>query len=379
MKFPHIKHIDDVLPHIAGQENIKVFRKPGYDVIDYINSAGPDDFWNDYALECRGIKFDSYTGAILARPLHKFFNAAEYGFPIDFTKEHEVLEKLDGSMIHPCFLSGGTIRFMTRMGITDVSERAELLFAQHLDRCRGILGRGITPIFEYIGPDNRIVVRYDRSELVLIAARETQSGRYLRTTELQGLVNELSGTLVSPHTGSIERVADLKGVEGVVVAFADGFRTKIKARDYVLRHRAKDNLHRERTALSLVLTRQVDDMTPFLDPKDADALGAYSFDVYEYLRDLDLYISRTLVAWDNLPRKEIAMKIKAMPKWLQPFLFGALSKPHDVATLATSFLKHCSRTAYLKEFLLKQEQDSFYDEDNLCTTPPRWMHYYKPV
>lgn len=376
MRFPKIEHISDVLPHIAGLENIKVFWKDGYAVIDYIASNGESDFPNEYALECRGLKFDAHTGHILARPFHKFFNHDEYRIPVDFNREHEVLVKLDGSMIHPCFTANGAIRFMTRMGITDVSQRAELLFPEYLDRSRRILNRGITPIFEYIGPDNRIVLRYDRSELVLIAARETVSGRYLRTTELQGLVNELSGTLVPPHTGPIERVVDLKGVEGVVVVFADGFRTKVKARDYVLRHRAKDNLHRERIALSLVLTNQVDDISGFLDPLDSEALRNYSRDFRDYFKVLESYISRNLISWDNLTRKDVAFKIKDMPKWQQPFLFAGLSGPVTTVTLEAVFLKQCSRTSHLKEFLNRQEEYSIYDADGIYWTPPRWKDYY---
>lgn len=375
MRFPAIKHINDVLPHIAGLEHIQVTRKADYIVIDYNYSDGPASFPNPHSLECRGLKFN-LLGNIIARPLHKFFNVGEDGIHPDLSQEHEVLVKLNGSMIHPAPI-GGANRFMTRGGITDVSQTAEILFPDILSRCGALLDRRITPIFEYVGPDNRIVVRYDRAELVLIAARETISGRYLRTSELRGLVNELSGTLVSPYTGPIERVVDLKGVEGVVLAFPDGFRAKIKARDYVLRHRARDNLHRERTALLLVLNQQVDDISTYLADKDFTALESYSVAIHEYVRTLERWLSSTLTRFDNLSRKEIALNIKTYPKWQQTLLFASLAAPLTPSLIFEHIARQCTRTSRLKDFLAQCEKYPIGEQDDPFNIfPPRWKDYY---
>lgn len=67
---------------------------------------------------------------------------------LDFTQPHVVMEKLDGSMIHPAIVSSDEVVFMTRMGHTDVARKAERHLTPELsDICRGILMGGATPIF----------------------------------------------------------------------------------------------------------------------------------------------------------------------------------------------------------------------------------------
>ena len=74
-RFPIIKLIDDVLPHIQENDNFSVNKKDDYVVIDYILNT-PDLFNNSIEKECRGIIFHE-DGHLLSRPLHKFFNLNE--------------------------------------------------------------------------------------------------------------------------------------------------------------------------------------------------------------------------------------------------------------------------------------------------------------
>lgn len=371
--FPRISHLDDILPHIAGLEHIQLFKRDDHYTLDYTYSSGPSSFPNPHSLECRGLKFN-LNGHIIARPFHKFFNLGETNTNPDFTREHEVLVKLDGSMIHAVHLNG-TTRFMTRMGITDISRQAELLFPEILKKCSSLLDRHITPIFEYTGPENRIVLRYDRSELTLLAAREFVSGRYLNRTELTSIVNELSGTLVAPYTGPLERVPEVAGIEGVVIAFPDGFRTKLKARDYVLRHRARDNLHRERHVLTLILNNGHDDLLPLLPHKDAQALLTYQQDVDTFINHLTTYILNFRKQSNNLPRKEYALKVKGEPRWIQPLLFS--TEEYLWSVITSYLLRHCARTSHLKEFAAAYRNNPIF-LDNTQVHFPSWSTYYIP-
>src|SRR5574343_2058061 len=74
--------------------------------------------------ECRGLIMCKNTGLPLARRFQKFFNVNEKPETqigaIDWSKPHVILEKLDGSMITPC-MSGGRLRWGTKMGATDVA------------------------------------------------------------------------------------------------------------------------------------------------------------------------------------------------------------------------------------------------------------------
>src|SRR5690606_17576527 len=123
--FP-ISHINDVLPHIEGRKDFVVADKGDYTVIDYV-FAGEDTFAHPACIECRGIKF-APDGRVLARPLHKFMNIGQtpdtQPHKIDFGQPHVIMDKLDGSMIHPAIVNGEVV-FMTRMGRTDVARKAE--------------------------------------------------------------------------------------------------------------------------------------------------------------------------------------------------------------------------------------------------------------
>lgn len=190
-KFPHITNISQVLPVIEGlPEFVVAVKDGGYTVINYnvaFDTTFPPIETEADAIrrECRGMIFDTATGNILRRPLHKFWNINEREetqlAKIDFTDPHIVLSKLDGSMISP-FKVNEKVRFGTKMGITDVSLRAEEYIKHHpefLLFSEWAITNGITPIFEYTAPTNRIVVNYEVPQLTLIACRYMISGEYI--------------------------------------------------------------------------------------------------------------------------------------------------------------------------------------------------------
>ena len=147
-----------------------------------------DTFDDPRRLECRGIKFDP-SGRILARPFHKFFNLGErpelQPSEIDMRQPHTIMEKLDGSMIHPAVVHDRLV-LMTRMGRTNVARHAEGLLTERLSGiCRQLLEAGITPIFEFTAPVNRVIISYETPELHLLALRETVSGVYGSYAEVQ--------------------------------------------------------------------------------------------------------------------------------------------------------------------------------------------------
>jgi RNA ligase len=127
-EFPDINHINDVLPHIEGQDEFRVMEKDWYTVVNYM-VAHEDTFSfirerSHYNMkvrrECRGLIFDTKTGQLLSRPYHKFFNAGEREETainkINLYEPHVVLEKLDGSMIRPIPTKEG-FRLATKAGI----------------------------------------------------------------------------------------------------------------------------------------------------------------------------------------------------------------------------------------------------------------------
>lgn len=194
-KFPIIHTIDDVLPHIEGREEFVVAERDFGTVINYVvamddtfNMTGPDDLSGAVRKECRGIKFYP-DGKIAARPLHKFHNVGEreetQAHCIDLTKPHFIEEKLDGSMIHPMMVNG-YIRWMTKMGITEVSMQAESFIAKNTrykNFAAWCISEQLTPVFEWCSPFNQIVVPYEEDQLTLLAVRHNITGKYLKMKE----------------------------------------------------------------------------------------------------------------------------------------------------------------------------------------------------
>ena len=293
-QFPHIKHINDVLPAIEGKDEFIVVQKDGYQVVNYavmmedsfppVETAGGSAKMREEASrnksilrECRGLVFNE-AGELINRRYHKFFNVNERDETrfekIDFTKPHVILEKLDGSMVTPCYVKG-VIRWMTKMGITDTSMEAEAFVAvnpqytKFADEC---LKDGWTPVFEWCSNKNRIVVNYPEDRLVLTAVRENATGFYVRHELLEAYGRNHNIPVVKAFDYKAENILEvvraMEGAEGVVVRFFDGHMLKVKADWYVLRHKSKDAITREKNVLEYVVNEKVDDVLPFLEASD---------------------------------------------------------------------------------------------------------------
>lgn len=189
--FPTILHLNDVLPHIEGRQEFVVAEREFGTVVNYnVSMHDTFDMKNETDLsgairrECRGIKFDT-KGNIIARPFHKFFNVGEreetQPHNLDFSQSHVVYTKEDGSMAHP-ILFDGKIRWCTKMGFTDISFMMDSYASKNKkynDFSRELLYAGYTPIFEYVGPYNKVVLDYAEETMTLLAVRHMTTGVYL--------------------------------------------------------------------------------------------------------------------------------------------------------------------------------------------------------
>jgi RNA ligase len=326
-----IETIDDFLPHISFDDGIVVSRRADHTVIDYV-FVTENTFANPVALECRGLKFGA-DGRILARPFHKFFNLGEREPPeaVDWSRPHLVADKLDGSMVHPCIL-GDRMVFMTRMGVTP---QAETAFAAAKAAIRALsvdmLAKGVTPIFEFTSPENRIVVEYAEPQLTLLAMRETISGVYSSHAELQDVADTYGVPLVKTF-GQVDDVhrfiregRGLEGVEGYVVVFEDGHRLKLKSDAYVLRHKALAGVAHEKNLLAWIAEEALDDVLPILHIDVAERVRGYRDRLMVSVAARLAELERFVAAQAGVPRRDFAMAVKAgLDPRLQGLAFGLL-------------------------------------------------------
>ena len=310
--FPRIEHIDDVLPHIDSDCFRVVEKDSGHTFVNYVK-MGNDTFppfvptdsvehgYTGAALhnhraavrrECRGIAFDTATGRIVSRPFHKFFNVGEREdmdlAELDFSRPHTVQDKIDGSMVRPLMTASG-IRWGTKMGITDTAMFAELFVEDNLiynEFAAHCMAAGMTPIFEFTAPENRVVVDYGRApQMTLLAIRNNVSGGYLEYDNSLMLVAERWGIPLvrtfDPVDGdpivylsTVKDSGDLD--EGVVIQWENGHRAKIKTDVYSHLHRVKEAARTERTLVAAILDGSVDDLLPLVPVEDRAEIEAYN-------------------------------------------------------------------------------------------------------
>jgi len=317
-EFPEINHINDVLPHIEGWDEFRVMEKDWYTVINYMvafeetfsydSPDGSDSYHNmSVRRECRGLIFDTKTGDLISRPYHKFFNAGERDETqvnkINLYEPHVVLEKLDGSMIRPIPTKEG-FRLATKAGITDVAMNAEVFvadkphYATFIHKC---FQRNVTPIFEWCSRKNRIVVDYPEDQLILTAMRNVFDGSYVTYEVMKNYATAWSIPVVKAIAGDetditkvVDHIRKWDDGEGVVIRFDNGHMVKVKADDYVLRHKSKDAINQEKNVIETILDDAVDDLIPLLTPEDAERVKSFQNAFWVSVDDLasemaDLY------------------------------------------------------------------------------------------
>lgn len=292
-QFPIITHLNDVLPAIEGRDEFIVVQKDGYQIVNYavvmedtfppVETAGgsakmraAQSLLKAIRRECRGLVFDM-DGKIIGRRYHKFFNANEREETrmekIDWFKPHRILEKLDGSMISPIPVKGA-IRWTTKMGITDTSMQAEEFVAKNPNYvllAEEAIAHAMTPIFEWTSRQQRIVIDYEKDNLILTAVRDNILGTYVSYEDLLEWGKLYNIDVVVAHEINedlITAIQKWEGAEGIVVRFNDGHMVKIKSEWYVLRHKSKDAITREKNVLEYIVNDRVDDVLPFLEEND---------------------------------------------------------------------------------------------------------------
>lgn len=344
-EFPVIYTIDDVRPHIRPDEGINVHDWGEHFIGINYALVMPETFQNALDLECRGMVFDRKTGKILSRPLQKLFQIGERQAhtDLDLTQDNWVEKKLDGSMI-AAFVHenphGGKVLFHTRGGFSDHAKAAQKSAPQGtLNLVREAFSDGYTPCFEWTSPSNRIVVRYKTEQLTLLAMRDRHTGAYLPRKDLEARAAKHGVPVVQIRANPvfdldslaqlIEYVRDLKDEEGVILAFENGQRLKIKGLQYLSHHKIISDFGSKKNAQKAWLESAIDDISAILQDARGDALlqfgEAMDKTMLKVLRDIQEMVD----AAAHIEQKNLNAHFHSvLPKLLVPVAF-ALKKDRD--------------------------------------------------
>lgn len=350
--FPEIRHIDDLrsqvshLPEIRFQTN-----EFGFTVVCYM-IATADTFTGEHAAfsrECRGITF-APDGKIASRPLHKFFNVGELPETLEdvvagkWDTLRRIMDKRDGSMLHPIKLTDGSILLKTKKSFTsDVALSATKFVnlpqnAEVLEFCRHCVENDWTPVFEYTSPKSRIVLAYGEEKLVLLHVRDNITGEYFHS----GVVHSIAkayGVEVVDEFNRYEFTFDktkgltksLQDVEGFVMEFADGSMMKWKTDWYFEMHHAVVFV-RERDIAEMVLSETVDDYKSYRTQAGMPLEPILEIE-RRVLAELNHIQAQAEEAFaqikDCVSRKEAALKLKGH-KWFSAAMDLYNGKEFDV-------------------------------------------------
>ena len=208
---------------------------------NYSEKVQYDSLWNDITLQTRGLVTDD-KGNIVARPFKKFFNDSEKKHTP--TPDFDVYDKLDGSL-GILFHYEGEWVLATRGSFTSDQAVKGFEMLQKYDYQK--LHKDYTYLFEIIFKENRIVVRYDYEDLILLGMIHTKTGYEVdlhgegNDVRLKNMVNNIGFKVVKKYDG-INDYSILKGMikddeEGFVVKFSNGDRMKVKGEEYMKLHK----------------------------------------------------------------------------------------------------------------------------------------------
>lgn len=334
--------------------------------------------------ECRGLVFrvDAQgTAVVAARRFHKFFNVNErpdtHESLLDLRQPHRLLVKHDGSLVGPILMRDGSVKFATKSGFGSLTKLIEERFLSVEENGRRYnewsadwLRRGYAPMFEYVSQRNRIVLEYEKDELILLAIRHNATGHYvdyetLRESAIAGgirFTESLDGVNFGSTKEMIEQLHAKERCEGFVVQFADGAMYKVKTEWYFSRANQKEkqsfSFNSERSVWELLLKQEFDDAAPLMDTILKSQVSAFQVLLFHELGKLNERVVAFCKPHLGLTKKEFVKLVQTnVPKEQLPVppalcysLFDTLKEGDDtMESVVKMALKMAANTKSLED------------------------------
>lgn len=334
--FKHIRHINDIQPIVAEKKEIRFLSQPNGVTLGCYLFMDSKTFDSPEALECRGIAF-SRDGAIVSRPLHKFFNVGEKEWlsPDKLLARDDIVgiyDKIDGSMIATAWIDDDLHWRSKKAFHSDVVKLARSFLNEPenvrvAEFAHRVASNGMTAIFELTHPDARIVVAQDKPALQLLHVRDNVTGDYVLLNDAH-VIHEWVSEFEVPKVrnfaelgvaDALDSLADMQGQEGYVIQFASGDMVKVKCPWYLRLHRSITFL-RERDIALLALNEELDDVKSALAEAGIDltAVNEVESRLKDVLSNILDQIEAVYTTDGHLERKDFAIKYKQHP------LFGMI-------------------------------------------------------
>jgi len=303
--------------------------------------ASYTDFQEPGAIEARGIMFRD--GEIVSRPMEKFWNHGECNqWPeheeTNWDEYTEIMVKEDGSLISTYLDVKGNLRLKTKGSLHSDQVHLAEIWLNTQPKFKAILleieEEGYTINMEIVSPNNRIVILYPETKLVILNVRNRKYGDYMPAKYLRDPSPSLKKYWVKYETDiKMEDVAAMKGEDGTVI---EGFvfqhpvsqhKVKCKTDRYVELHHAKDDVNHPKRLLGCVLEEGSDDLRSLFhdDPLTIKIIDDFEEMVFHKYNHIVARVEEFVENNKELERKDFAIKGQkdmsdvfslVMQKWL---------------------------------------------------------------
>ena len=321
-------------------------------LLNYTNRAQYASGWSHAVRVCRGLVVDRHPFeegcVVLARPFAKFANVAEHSPTSPFGElpagPFEVHEKLDGSLII-AFNAGNGPEFCTRGSFTsDQAVAASKLWQERYADVAWPVG--VTWLFEYVAPWNRIVVSYDQEELVMIGAIDIATGADVAVgPEWPGpRARVFDGFSDFDQVVAHMKEADTDDAEGFVVRYVPtdptghSHRAKIKYAEYLRVHRLVTGVSTLTIWENLSSGQNFDELLDRVPDEFYDFVTTTVKHLSAQHDELLARAAEVAKSVEGLSRKEAALIVTAQSEAAPGLVFGTLDQK-DVSAMAWRLLR----------------------------------------
>eukprot|EP01084_Bolivina_argentea_P261671 442307_1 len=265
---PTSKHIATAILEHSGWDTFyhklltNINNKPGlnicqdkmnrYELFNY-NNTFKTEKWNEFDILCRGMVIDRNKHQIKALPFPKFFNFHELDTEIQASLLNNNVfacyEKMDGAygIVFYCEYSNKWL-VITRGSFN--SKQSEWATSYLNNQCdinaiNKYFDRNSTYLFEIINTSQKLkvgVLNYDFTGLILLSAYNNNNGKEYKYNYLNNICNKINGLLMVKKYNKFINIAQIinecehkldSKKEGFVVVFENGFRIKLKSKQYL--------------------------------------------------------------------------------------------------------------------------------------------------
>ena len=295
--------------------------------------------------------------------LEKFFNLNQVPDTLySVVKNYKIKfinNKEDGSIASFVKLPNGKVVGKSKMGFdNDQATGINRIYKTNTDVKKFVdwaLDNDIVPIFEYVAPNNRIVLRYPGEELILLRLRDNRTGKHI---DIRDNLDKVGNIRIAPFEDDIkdldqliELTATQVDKEGSIVTCEDenghDFFFKIKTPWYMSLHGLlSEDIYREHVIIGYILDDKIDDI-----------LGQIPEDEKEAHQRINKII--------NIVKKSISDKVSEIEKSYDDFIKSGISKKdyaikHRVGNPDFSFVMNLVKADDLRK-MSKEEILHVYD------------------